>query len=68
MANRAHGLPDSIVKLHFKLLQTMVYEIQIAGAQQVQFKNEPDNLCLEQAKEAEIAPPFGPSHLTPLSS
>jgi hypothetical protein len=46
----------------------MVYEIQIAGAQQVQFKNEPDNLCLEQAKEAEIAPPFGPSHLTPLSS
>jgi Reverse transcriptase (RNA-dependent DNA polymerase) len=40
MANRAHGLPDSIVKLHFKLLRKMVYEIQIEGAQPVQFKNE----------------------------
>jgi hypothetical protein len=42
MANRAHGLPDSIVKLHFKLLQNMAYEIQIEGAQPVQFKNEHD--------------------------
>jgi Reverse transcriptase (RNA-dependent DNA polymerase) len=42
MANRAHGLPDSIVKLHFKLLRNMVYEIQIEGAQPVLFKNEHD--------------------------
>jgi hypothetical protein len=40
MVNRAHGLPDSIVKLHFKLLHSMVFEIKIEGAQPVQFKNE----------------------------
>jgi hypothetical protein len=40
MANQAHGLPDSIVKLHLKLLHSMVYEIKIEGAQPVQFKNK----------------------------
>ena len=44
MASKAHGIPTSIVNLHYKLLQDMVYEIQVEGTTEiVQYKNECDS-------------------------
>lgn len=56
MANHTHGISDSIVKLHFKLLQNMVNKIQIEVAQRVQVKNEQDNPVLGTGQGSEKMP------------